>query len=61
MACRVNVDTKISKNDTLISLVSHMNWSAGLLTKLIKRSNSRREHDAIELPKQSSTDVPTKY
>ena len=29
------------KNDTLVSLISHVNWSAGwkLLTKLIKHSN----------------------
>jgi hypothetical protein len=41
------IDTRISKNDTLVSLISHVNWSAGwkLLTKLIKRSNSTREHD----------------
>jgi hypothetical protein len=43
------LDTRISKNDTLMSLISHVNWSAGwkLLTKLLKRSNSTREHDAV--------------
>jgi hypothetical protein len=48
------IDTRISKNDTLVSLISHVNWSAGwkLLTALIKHSNSTWEHDAV--PRQSS-------
>ena len=46
-------------DDTLVSLISHVNWSAGwnLLTKL-NCSNSTREHDAV--PRQSSMYIPTK-
>ena len=57
----VTANGLISKNETLVSLISNMNWSARweLLTKLIKRSNSTREHDAV--PRQSSVRyVPTK-
>jgi hypothetical protein len=37
----VTANGLISKNETLVSLISNMNWSARLelLTKLIKRSN----------------------
>ncbi len=47
------IHTTISKNDTLVSLISHVNWSVGwkLLTQLINCSISRRQHDAV--PTQS--------
>ena len=52
------IETRISKNDTLVSLIFHVNWRAGwkLLTWVINCASLPREHDAA--PQQLSMYLP---